>query len=138
MSERLVRIAEFAHVMDAYLLKTRLEAAGIECFVADDITIGTNWLYSRAVGGVKVNVQESSVERALEILREAPVEAAAVENEVDGNNGRRCPSCDSTDVYYHRFSRRMAYATWLFLGFAFPFPRKHWKCFSCGHRWKAR
>lgn len=45
-----------------------LEAEGIRAFVIDEELVMANWLYSGAVGGVKVKVREGDVERALDIL----------------------------------------------------------------------
>ena len=137
MSERLIRIAAFTHVIDAYLLKTRLESAGIDCFIADDNTILVNWLYSTAIGGVKVKVRSSDAEHALEILREAPVEVVASGDMADEEAEFLCPRCNSEDTFVPGFSRTFAYVSWLFLGFPIPYLNRKWHCFACSHRWKA-
>jgi hypothetical protein len=54
--------------MDAYLLRARLEGSGITAYVRDENLITLDWLYSNAVGGVKVDVMGEDYESALELL----------------------------------------------------------------------
>jgi hypothetical protein len=68
----LVPIARFFTAIDAYLLKDRLEIEGVPAVVADANINQANPLLNLAVGGVRVLVSESQLERASEI-------AAAVE-----------------------------------------------------------
>lgn len=53
----LVTVATFDLSLTATLLARRLEAEGIECFIADAETVGAYNLLSGAVGGVKVQVR---------------------------------------------------------------------------------
>ena len=55
--------------MHAYLLRARLEGSGITAYVRDEYLITLDWLYSNAVGAVKVDVSDEDYEKALEILR---------------------------------------------------------------------
>nr|WP_294942690.1 DUF2007 domain-containing protein [uncultured Mucilaginibacter sp.] len=55
---------------DLWLIKGRLEAEGIHCFMKDELTVQSNNLWSNAVGGVKLQVPESEVDEALSILRD--------------------------------------------------------------------
>ena len=73
MSGRLITIASFSQPIEAHLTKTRLEADGIECFIFDEHIVRMNWLYSNAIGGVKLQVKEPDVERSIEILQQEPV-----------------------------------------------------------------
>lgn len=54
--------------MDAYLLRARLEGSGITAYIRDENLVTLDWLYSNAVGGVKVDVMDEDYERALELL----------------------------------------------------------------------
>lgn len=54
--------------MDAYLLRARLESSGITSYIRDENLITLDWLYSNAVGGVKVDVMDEDYEEALQIL----------------------------------------------------------------------
>ncbi|MFI5358153.1 MAG: DUF2007 domain-containing protein [Opitutales bacterium] len=61
-------LASFNLPMDAYLLRARLEGSGITAYVRDENLITLDWLYSNAVGGVKVDVMDEDYEKALELL----------------------------------------------------------------------
>lgn len=68
MTEKLVTICSYSTPHEANLVKSQLESAGIPVFIADEYTIGINWLYANALGGVKVQVPESLVSAAQELL----------------------------------------------------------------------
>lgn len=53
-----------------WIIKGKLESEGIACFVKDELTVQAYNLYSNAVGGVKLQVQQHDVAKAVEILTE--------------------------------------------------------------------
>ncbi len=53
---------------DAHIALGRLLAEGIEARLADEHLVQTDWLYSIAVGGIKLQVAEVDAERAQRIL----------------------------------------------------------------------
>jgi hypothetical protein len=132
MTEKLVTIGSYSTPYEANMVKSRLEAAGIPAFVADEYTIGMNWLYSNALGGVKVQVPESLALEAQELLNsgsESPTtdEFATVDT---------CPQCASKNT--ERFlDKRGSFLTWVLLGLPLLLPRKKKKCCDCGYRWKS-
>lgn len=143
---RLVTLAAFSHVLEAHIVKGRLEAEGIWSFVGDENTAVANWLYSNAIGGVKLQVREEDVERAQLILADGPGEIdwedgeEGEEREVDEEDGRdepeRCPRCASYQIHYEKFAKRPFFLSWLFLGFPIPFLKGEWACQNCGYSWK--
>lgn len=64
------KIASFSHTYEAHLYKSRLESEGIACSLDNENLVAANWLYSNAVGGVQVKVQEKDYDKAREILKE--------------------------------------------------------------------
>ena len=66
-----ITVLTFSYPSEAAIIRGRLEAEGIECFVQDELTVQVNPFYSNAVGGVKLQVRESDLEQAVEILKEA-------------------------------------------------------------------
>lgn len=66
MPDKLVTIATFSYAEEAYLSKAKLQSEGIWCFVADE-GIGTQ-IGSIAIGGVKLQVREYDVPKAMRIL----------------------------------------------------------------------
>lgn len=64
----LVTIASYSMPYEAHIAKSRLDSEGIPAFMADEHTINMQWLYSNALGGVKLQVPEPYAEAAIEIL----------------------------------------------------------------------
>jgi len=54
----------------AHIVRARLEANGIDCFVSDDNTLGTQPFYNQALGGFKLNIFEDDLETCKAILAE--------------------------------------------------------------------
>ncbi len=61
-------IARYDGMPDAHIAMGRLAAEGIESWLADEHLVQTDWLYSIAVGGIKLHVAEEDAKRALVIL----------------------------------------------------------------------
>ena len=136
-----VAVATFSQPIEAHLARTKLESEGIVCVVADEYLIRVNWLLSNAVGGVKLMVPRWEADRARDILRPVPrlvVVADAEEAESAQPGELICPNCRSYDVYFHRFSRRIAGIFWLMFGFIVPWRSRKWVCMQCGYEWKER
>ncbi len=52
----------------AFVAKSMLHAARIRCFLQDANVVGMDWMWSNAVGGIKLVVGENDVEDAVRIL----------------------------------------------------------------------
>jgi len=131
----LVTIARFSHPTKAHIARAKLEAKGIWAFVADEHLIAANWLYSNAVGGVKLQVSERNAERALEILGIYLDRDESGKDEVKDEQVE-CPQCGSTNVRYERYALRPVFTSWLILPAPLPFLKRKWKCRDCGYEWK--
>lgn len=70
----MITIASFSKPEEAHLLRLRLEAGGVAAYVQDENVIQTYWLYSNAIGGVRVQISEDDLEAAREILEAPPFE----------------------------------------------------------------
>lgn len=68
MREKMVTVGTFDMPTEAHLAKGLLEANGLTALLADELTVGVAWHLSNAVGGIKLQVAESDVERAAGIL----------------------------------------------------------------------
>ncbi|HEX4002430.1 MAG TPA: hypothetical protein VHX36_07255 [Candidatus Acidoferrales bacterium] len=136
----LVTLRRYLYVQDAALAKTVLDSAEIESRLGDENTIRMDWLWSNALGGVKLWVREKDAADAANLLDQQRPEAFEVEG-VGEYKQPHCPNCGSMDVTFEGLNKRAAYATligtWL-LGFvpAIPFKHADWKCHACGQRWK--
>ena len=66
----MITVASFSKPEEAHLLRLRLEAGGVPAFVQDENMVQMDWMYSNAIGGVRVQIAEEDVARAKEILEE--------------------------------------------------------------------
>ena len=68
----MVTIRSFPDVMQAWLARSSLESAGIECYLVDDNMVRLDWGISIVLGGVKLRVKPEDAEVAL-VLLDQPV-----------------------------------------------------------------
>ena len=109
-------------------LCAQLEASGIKTSVPDQGAVTANPLYANAIGGIRVQVEESDLPRALEILQGRLPSAA--------RDMFACPQCGSDSVRYETVSKRFAFLTLLLIGIPLLWLRQQCRCESCGHKWK--
>ena len=67
-SDRIITFKTFYDPVLAHIIKARLEANGISCFVSDENTIVANPFYNQALGGIKLNIFEYDYEKCTAIL----------------------------------------------------------------------
>jgi len=65
-----ITIATYDSMPLAHIAMGRLHAEGIDAWLADENLVQTDWLYSIAVGGIKLQVSAEDTERAMKILAE--------------------------------------------------------------------
>ena len=134
MEDDLITIAVFSHSIEAEVAKNFLDSAEIPSFVFDGHTVTMNWLYSNAIGGVKLKVRREDVHKAQELLSKDY--AAELQEVVDDSKYAKCPLCGNEDSVRVELSRAGFFISFLLLGFPFLFARKRFKCNSCGHNWR--
>jgi DNA-directed RNA polymerase subunit RPC12/RpoP len=131
MSENIVTIETYDSVAKAHLAKSKLEAFGIECFLADENIIGLNPLYNQAIGGIKLKIFEKDYQAASEILEEK----YNIDTEEESNSEIVCPNCGSTNVAYgFATKKKFGFLTLIvsFLLLIYPFHmRKSYHCYNC-------
>jgi hypothetical protein len=122
--------------MLAHIIRTRLEANGIPCFIADENTIGANPLYNQAVGGVKLKIFERDAVRCEEILNAEGDLHEQDHFEIDNETNTYvvCPYCSSTNVI--NIAEDKNKGEWPILNsiinLANPFQSQmNWRCNNC-------
>ena len=66
----MLTVATFSKPEDAHMLRLHLEAGGVPAYIQDENMVQTDWLYSNAIGGVRVQIDEGDEDQAKEILQE--------------------------------------------------------------------
>jgi predicted RNA-binding Zn-ribbon protein involved in translation (DUF1610 family) len=136
MENKLITIAQYRDLPQAGLDKSILEEQGVKCFLENEYTVGVNWLYSSALGGIKLKVLESEAAQAHEILKSYH-ESFTVEESVEESDAPTvvCPNCGSSEIGIKNYTRKFA-AISLLAPLPLFFFLKRYRCEKCGHKWK--
>ena len=143
MPEELVTIAKFLSLGEAKLAQGKLLSAAISAFVCDENMHAMNWHMGMALGGIRLQVPDSQVVRALEVLEDfEPDEPEALlvedDEEDDSEEVACCPECESLEIREMSANPRQI-TLW---SAAIPFPdpptwvTRRWKCLMCGYQWR--
>ena len=124
-------IRSYDNYISANIVLQKLEAEGIQAYLQDENTVTIDPILSNAIGGIKLMVYESQVERVAELL-------AAFEEAY--KNAVVCPQCGSVNVQFipqnsnpaNWFS---AIVTWLFGSYAIAV-KKVYHCYNCDHEFE--
>jgi hypothetical protein len=68
MPDKLVTIAGYSTLAEASMARDQLEAEGVKAVLADAEAVGMAWYLTSAFGGVKLQVMDVDVDRAISIL----------------------------------------------------------------------
>jgi len=114
-------IASYSKPEEAHLAASILRGSGIDAYVRDEHTIGMYWLYSTAIGGVKLEVADIDTDHALEVLQLAKQNEDAL---------LLCPDCQSSRVRVRELSLLNALSIAFYL--PLPFTCRKVDCMDCG------
>ena len=139
MADELVTIAKFLTMGEAKLAQGKLNSVGIAAQVRDENMVKLHMAI--ALGGIRLQVRDSQVVRALEVLDDFIPEDAEMDEDGETDTVACCPECESLEI------REIATKA---LGrsrcgrppFRFPSLQQgellhRWKCLACGYQWEA-
>ena len=121
----LVTVTTASELMEANIMKSKLQSEGINCFLADEVTIGINPLYSPALGGIRVQVSSHDLELARQILKVEEPRLTLM----------GCPRCGSGHFKSSSISGILNLLAFLSFGIFVPGGRRL-ICEHCHHSWK--
>lgn len=116
-----------SNLAEADLLACTLQGHGFDVRVLDSATVQNSWLFSNAVGGIRVQVPDEQAADARELVKDL---ALRVDPET------LCPKCSSADIHFQKISPRWFFLSILLLGFPLLFIGNNLHCRSCGREWK--
>lgn len=131
-----VCIQTFLNSAQAYVARAKLADLGIPAEISDQYLVGADWLYSAAIGGVKLYVPAEQAEAARDALLEEDEEALAdiPESALPPDPDEICPRCGTAGALPSSRTNR-----WRALSLLFTLPLinwRHWqKCPACGNQW---
>ena len=88
MPDAVVTLRRFFTLDEAYIARGFLESEGVKAFLQDEHLVRIFWLYTNAIGGIRLHVAQEDGERATAVLRAGP---APVEPSEMG--AEHCPDC---------------------------------------------
>jgi len=132
MTHNQIQIASFSFPHEAHIAKASLEAANIPASIADEHTINMDWLYSNALGGVRLFVPIEYAEEAKSIIEQDYSNNVDQEFEEIIEEKKTCLSCGSEQLEAYTIGKKPAYLVFLLLGFPLFFYKHGVRCQSCG------
>jgi len=118
----LTTIATFSFPYEAHIAKSHLESENIPAFVADEHTINMQWLYSNAMGGVRLQVPTIRADKAIEIINQNL--SHLVESEA-GKEEKTCIKCGGEYLTPYTKGKAPAFLVFILLGFPLPCARRY-------------
>ncbi|MGI4734044.1 MAG: hypothetical protein ACRYG7_02590 [Janthinobacterium lividum] len=137
--ENIIVLDSYYEPLAAHLARTKLEAAGIPCFLTNENLVSLNRMYSPVAGGVRLHIYQRDAAQATELLREPPVMQAVpggLAAPVDTiATPAPCPRCSSAEVVYDAAAAPGA-AHWFVALLSrlrrYPLQGRAHHCFHCG------
>jgi len=132
-ADKIITFESYYDPMLAHIVRTRLEANGIPCFIADENMVGANPIFNQAVGGVKLKIFERDLEKCREILASEGDLHERDHFEIDNETHTYvvCPFCGSTNVGNIAEDDGNEFMS-SFMNLVNPFySQKNWHCFNC-------
>jgi hypothetical protein len=120
----------FDNYFSANIILTRLQDAGVHCYLKDEYTVTIDPILSNAIGGIKLDVDERDVALATKLLAE--FEEEFIRSAV-------CTQCGKNEInLVHKAGATntvTAILTWLFASYAVS-AENVYQCAGCGYESK--
>jgi hypothetical protein len=160
----LATVASFSTVGEAEAARSALDAAELFVHLDDENLVAMQWLYSQAIGGIKVRVRHEDREEAEQLLvtaaADVPQDASAADEAIDTETPApdvapvpQCPACEGVDVIYIPRLKLFGMFSILFYGIGVAVNQPElalagivaagliiafvepYRCRTCGERW---
>jgi len=135
----LTTIRTFDNAPEAHVFRIKLENSGINSYIFDEETITLDPLMTVALGGIKLKVDQTDFDKALNIISE--IENSPLTNE--NNEILKCPKCDSSELYTGfksmKGTKGIISTLISFLFWVYPLSVKNvYKCKNCGNEFNRK
>jgi ribosomal protein S27AE len=122
-----IKLRTFDNYFLANITLTKLQDAGITCFLKDELPVTMGPILSGAIGGIKLVVKEDNVEDAKMLLQQFD------ENYL---KSVKCPKCGQSQIAAVSKPGAVnfftAILTWMFSSYAIA-PESVYRCGNCGY-----
>jgi predicted RNA-binding Zn-ribbon protein involved in translation (DUF1610 family) len=126
----IITLRTFDNYFLANITLTKLQDAGIECYLKDENTVTIDPILSNAIGGIKLVVKDADAEEAKQLLQQFDEEYM---------NSVKCPQCGASAITLINKPGVTNFFTaifsWLFSSYAVA-TEQVYKCAKCGYESK--
>ena len=127
----LITIKHYVFPHELLIDKSKLESFGIECFTKDELTVQVHNFYSNAIGGIKLQIRESDLEKAKDVLKDLP------DIKTDYPDSKlNCPNCESGNVKGIGLNGKISLILLMIIGLPIPIFSGKFHCFECHTQFK--
>lgn len=125
--ERIVVLESYDTVVMANLVKTKLDAYGIPCFLTDENFTSLYPIRNEIFPGTRIHIFEKDLERAREVLKE---------EELSNDEAYQCPHCHSRNVVFEHSQKVsvhkvISYLSAILFAIAPYLDKKRYRCLDC-------
>lgn len=125
-----VVVESYSYPYEAQIAKSQLDAAGIVARIENEHMVNMNWLYSNAVGGVRLLVLEAFAEEAYQLIHQNFSEELDQQFDLAAE---QCPYCGSNQLIPFTQGKRNAFIAFLLVGFPLYRYKHGMKCTQCDY-----
>ena len=134
----LITVDRYLDPLEAYIVQGRLDAEGITSYVIHAQHIWVKWIISVALGMVKLQVPESEVKHARDVIariRIGEYEKILIET---GYSEIKliCPKCHGTNTERNDFRKKLALFFLMLFAIPVPYSLAYIRCNGCKYKWK--
>lgn len=126
----MITLRSFDNYFLANITLTKLQDAGVECYLKDENTVTIDPILSNAIGGIKLVVKETDAADAKQLLQQFDEEYL---------KSVKCPKCSATEITLVTKPGASNYITaiftWLFSSYAVA-AESIYQCGKCGYESK--
>lgn len=126
-------LQSYSFPYEAQIAKAQLDSVGISSYLENEHTINMYWLYSNALGGVRLFVLESEYNEARKILE---TDFSLDVDDKFPDSKIYCPSCNSSTIYAYTKAKKVAYILFLILDFPLANYEHGYRCYNCEYFFK--
>ena len=125
-----ITVRTFDNYFSANIILTRLQNAGIICYLKDEYTVTIDPILSNAIGGIKLNVRLKDALTVADLLKQFDEEYL---------RSAECPECGSNNILFVPVKGAgnflTAIFTWIFSSYAVT-AESIYQCQGCGYESK--
>jgi hypothetical protein len=127
-----VRADSFTDILQANIVRGRLEAEGVPAIIANEHTITADWTYSLALGGVRIMVPPQYLTEAKEIIRQIDCGDFTGDDEAtEAANDELCSVCQGPLIRKQAFSWKLSLFVSSLSALPIPFSKHQYHCANC-------